>query len=109
MKDKIKSLFLSDKGKRIKESIIDAINDYKMASMIESGVLVGFSGGADSVILLSFLAYYSEWCKKFPVAAVHIDHSIRGEESDRDAKFSKRFCESSYLPSQPRYLQRFPY
>ena len=93
MKDKIKSLFLSNKGKRIKESIIDAINDYKMASMIESGVLVGFSGGADSVILLSFLAYYSEWCKKFPVVAVHIDHSIRGEESDRDAKFSKRFCE----------------
>ena len=92
MKDKIRSLFLSKKGESIKKAITDAISDYKMTPHLEKGVLVGFSGGADSVMLLSFLAYYSEWGTRFPLTAVHINHSIRGEESDRDAAFAEEFC-----------------
>ena len=92
MKDKINSLFLSEKGKRISEAIARAVEDYRMSDLINSGTLVGFSGGADSVMLLSFLAYYSGFGKKFPLVAVHINHGIRGDEADRDESFAKEFC-----------------
>ena len=56
-------------------------------------ILVGFSGGADSVMLLLFLLKYRE-DNDFPIKAVHVNHSIRGEEADRDENFSKEFCKS---------------
>ena len=94
MKDKIRTLFSSDKGKRLQEDIFRAINDYKMSEHFNRGVLVGLSGGADSVFLLSFLAIFSDFGRKFPVVAVHINHLIRGLEADRDEAFAKKFCES---------------
>ena len=42
-------------------------------------VLVGFSGGPDSVCLLHFLNYLSKE-KHFELAALHVNHSLRGAE-----------------------------
>ena len=55
-------------------------------------VLVGLSGGADSVALLCFLKEYSE---KVPIEifACHINHGIRGEEAKRDEDFCVSLCE----------------
>ncbi|MCE9594834.1 MAG: tRNA lysidine(34) synthetase TilS [Planctomycetes bacterium] len=50
-------------------------------------VVVAFSGGADSVLLLHLVALASS---KPPVVAVHVDHGLRGEESLRDALFCER-------------------
>ena len=52
----------------------------------ESGVLVAWSGGADSTFLLRVLLVLSERYG-FPLAALHVEHGIRGEESRRDASF----------------------
>lgn len=54
-------------------------------------VIVGVSGGADSVCLLLVL---SELRRKmgFAVSVVHIEHGIRGEESLFDMEFTKRLC-----------------
>ena len=52
-------------------------------------VLVGLSGGRDSIALLTSLLSL-EGCR--PVAC-HVHHGIRGEEADRDANFSRTFCE----------------
>ena len=49
-------------------------------------VLVGLSGGADSVALLLFLKEYSETVP-IEVFACHINHGLRGEEAYRDEKF----------------------
>lgn len=54
-----------------------------------SAVIVGFSGGADSVFLLSFL---SELLSDKIVSAAHLNHSLRGAESDRDNDFCRDFC-----------------
>ena len=54
--------------------------------------LVGFSGGADSTALLHFLM--SLWGKD-NVAALHVNHGIRGEAADRDEAHCRRFCESA--------------
>ncbi len=58
-----------------------------------NNVIVGFSGGADSVTLLHFLYFFaSEKNKKFKVEAVHVNHGIRGKEAERDENFVKEFC-----------------
>lgn len=54
-------------------------------------VLVGFSGGADSVCLLHFLHYLSRE-KHFRLAAVHINHGLRGVAAQADEKFCRTFC-----------------
>lgn len=56
---------------------------------------VAFSGGADSVALLSLV-------RKHPnLLAVHVHHNIRGAEADRDADFCRRMAEALGVP----YLQ----
>lgn len=54
-------------------------------------IAVGVSGGADSMFLLYLLK-----CKQkeinFYMEAIHINHHLRGEESDNDCKFVVDFC-----------------
>lgn len=50
-------------------------------------VLVACSGGPDSVALLHLLLDMH-----VPIAAAHLNHMLRGEESDRDAEFVRRLC-----------------
>ena len=54
-------------------------------------VLVGLSGGADSVCLLHFLQYLAKE-KHFALAAVHVNHGLRGCASTADEKFCKDLC-----------------
>ena len=66
--------------------------------MISNGdkVLVGLSGGADSVMLLLFLLEYSaREDKSFPILCVHVNHGIRGDEAMRDEAFSKDLVSAS--------------
>lgn len=56
-------------------------------------VLVGLSGGADSVALLSVLVRLGYAC-----VALHCDFHLRGEESERDAAFARTFAESLGVP-----------
>ena len=46
-------------------------------------VCVGFSGGADSVCLLSLL-YENRSRLDITLTAAHINHCLRGEQSDAD-------------------------
>lgn len=61
--------------------------------MMEQGdvVLIGVSGGADSVCLLLVLHALSEQIG-FSVEVVHVEHGIRGEESLKDARFVEMLC-----------------
>lgn len=54
-------------------------------------ILVGLSGGADSVSLVCALCALSEK-HGFYVSACHINHMIRGDEADRDEQFAKNLC-----------------
>ncbi len=54
-----------------------------------STVVVGVSGGADSMALLHVL---SAWRDDLRVVAVHVHHGLRGEEADRDEALVRKFC-----------------
>ena len=69
-----------------------AINEYKMLENV-STVVVGLSGGADSVCLLHVL-YTLKDEYKLKLIASHVNHGIRGEEAENDALFSKNFAET---------------
>ncbi len=55
-------------------------------------ILAAVSGGADSMCLLTALIELSEK-RCFTVAAAHFNHQLRGDESERDARFVEAFCQ----------------
>ncbi|HED65486.1 MAG TPA: tRNA lysidine(34) synthetase TilS [Planctomycetes bacterium] len=65
-------------------------------------LLLALSGGADSVLLLHLLAGAQP---KPEVIACHVDHGLRGEESDRDADFVETLCRSLDIPFERRAVE----
>lgn len=61
------------------------------------GIVIGLSGGADSVFLLHFLKNIQ---KQYTLRlyAVHIHHGIRGVEADRDQEFARQCAQSLDIP-----------
>jgi tRNA(Ile)-lysidine synthase len=60
------------------------------------GMLVGVSGGADSVALLRGLAAQRGGPGR--LLAAHFNHALRGEESDRDEQFVVELCQRLGVP-----------
>ena len=69
------------------DTVKRTISDYMMLETSEN-VLVALSGGADSTALLLSLRELG-----YPVRAFHLNHCLRGAESDRDEAFCRRLCE----------------
>lgn len=63
------------------------------------GVVVGLSGGPDSVFLL-YALHTLQARMGFTLRAVHVHHGIRGAEADRDAAFSEELCAKLHIPFQ---------
>ena len=60
-------------------------------------VLIGFSGGADSVCLVHFLRHLAGK-KHFQIIAVHVHHGLRGKAADQDAAFCRQLCKKWGVP-----------
>lgn len=60
-------------------------------------IVLGVSGGADSVALLLLLTELApEYDAK--ITAVHVNHGIRGEEADADMRFTENLCARLSVP-----------
>lgn len=67
--------------------------------MLEKGekVVVGVSGGADSVCLLFLLlSWRNVWNLK--LEAVHVHHGLRGVQADADEQYVRKLCEKHQVP-----------
>lgn len=75
--------------------INETVKKYNMLSFGDS-VVVGVSGGADSMLLLHYLqSVQDEWNLSLIVA--NVEHGIRGQESIRDTDFVRQYCKENHL------------
>ncbi len=81
---------------RTEEKVFSCIEKYQMIPK-NSHIIVGISGGADSVCLLKLLKEYRKQ-QDFQLYAVHVNHQIRGAEAVRDEEFSKEVCQRLEVP-----------
>jgi tRNA(Ile)-lysidine synthase len=77
----------------LKEKVLATIEQYSMLNM-EDKVIVAVSGGPDSICLLHILHILK---KKFnlELIAAHVNHCLRGEESDKDEKYVEEYCKNN--------------
>jgi len=75
---------------------LPTIQKYQMLNKGDR-VLAAVSGGADSLALLyGLLDLQNEYLLNIYV--IHVNHNLRGEESDKDADFVKNICQELNLP-----------
>ncbi len=80
------------------ETVLATIDKFNMINKGES-LLCCLSGGADSVALLLCLHQ-----KYGNLKACHVNHGLRGDESDRDEEFCVNLCRSLDIPIEVRHI-----
>lgn len=78
------------------EKVKQTIEKYNMLS-IGDHVLVGLSGGPDSVCLLQILNMFKA-SYKLKISAAYIDHGLRPEEVPNEIEFCRKLCDSLNIP-----------
>ena len=74
------------------EKIIAVVHKYNMINMSET-VVVGVSGGADSLALLHVLKRLSSDFR-FNLVAAHLNHMLRGDDSEKDEEHVASICKN---------------
>lgn len=87
---------MKDITKTLEQNVINFIKDFSLIEK-DDKIVVALSGGPDSVFLLNFLNKYKKKYK-IELTAIHINHKLRGKESDNDQKFCERVCKTLALP-----------
>ena len=70
--------------------VTNYINDNKLIEK-QDKVLIALSGGPDSVCMLHIL-YKLKEVFDIELGAIHINHMLRGDESDKDEEYIIRLC-----------------
>ena len=78
--------------KKLETEILNFIDRYELIGDGDK-LLLALSGGPDSVFAFHFLLKYQERFK-LQLACIHINHMLRGKESDDDEKFVRALCKS---------------
>ncbi|MBE6860116.1 MAG: tRNA lysidine(34) synthetase TilS [Ruminococcus sp.] len=78
------------------EKIINFTKKFNML-LPDITVVVGLSGGADSICLTTVLNELSHNIG-FKLEAVHVNHNLRNAESDNDQLFCEQFCRNLGIP-----------
>ena len=84
----------------------EILNINKKYNLIESNdiIVVGFSGGPDSVFLVEMLKKL-QYFFNFKIYLVHINHLLRGEDADSDENFSFEYAKKNNLEI---FIKRIP-
>jgi len=77
----------------------------KKYQMIQRGdrIVVGVSGGPDSITLLNLLYRYSEFYQIRLICA-HLNHNFRPGDAEKDAEYVKEFCRARHIPCVAEFV-----
>lgn len=78
------------------DSAYNTIKKYNMLAVSDT-VIIGLSGGADSMALLCVL-YEMSKPLSLKLHAVHVNHCLRGEDADADQLFVENYCKKLGIP-----------
>lgn len=79
------------------ESKVAAFLERHSFTLDHKKIVVGVSGGPDSLALLHYLFREKEK-RDLAIVAAHVDHMFRGQESYEDAMFVQEFCAALCIP-----------
>lgn len=79
---------------RMKNKVIDTIKKYNLIEP-EDKIVLGVSGGPDSISMLNILNEIKEELN-FEIYVAHINHMIR-EEAEDDEKYVQKYCEKNNI------------
>ncbi|MDP2363919.1 MAG: tRNA lysidine(34) synthetase TilS [Ignavibacteria bacterium] len=82
--------------KATEQKVLRFIKENDLFSSREK-ILIALSGGPDSIFLLHFLNKYKKKYK-IEIGAAHINHLLRGNDSERDNLFCKTICDELSIP-----------
>ena len=92
----------------MEQKVLNTIKEYKL---IENGdrVIVGVSGGPDSISLLNVLnKIQKNKIINFEIIVVHINHQIR-KEADSDEEYVKEYCEKNQIKCYTKRIDVIKY
>lgn len=81
---------------KFENKVFEYIKKYNLIKEREK-VLIALSGGPDSLCLAQVLFNLKEKLN-IGIYAAHINHNLRGEESDKDEKFVEKWCKERDIP-----------
>lgn len=81
---------------KLEQKVYEYIRQYGLCHAGDR-LLVACSAGADSMALLHYL-YCEQKSLGVSVAAVHVNHMLRGEDSEGDRRFVESFCKERGIP-----------
>ena len=85
--------------------MLNKIREFAQKNRLFDGcghIVLGLSGGADSVCLLYVLKELSKE-HGYGITAIHVHHGIRGAEADRDADFCLKLCQKLGVEAVIKY------
>ena len=88
--------------KKLEKNVLKFIQEHQMVSPNE-GVLVGVSGGADSVALLLLLFQLAKLLQ-VKLYAITVHHGIRGKSADRDVLYVEDLCKKLHIKLYKEYV-----
>ena len=80
--------------------LVERVSEYMQEHhMVDSGqkIVVGVSGGADSMGLLSVLTELAK-IYHFSLVVVHVNHGLRGKAADGDQAYVENICKEQDIP-----------
>ena len=92
----------------MEQKVLNTIKEYKL---IENGdrVIVGVSGGPDSISLLDVLnKFQKDRIINFKIIVAHINHQIR-KEADSDEEYVKEYCENNQIKCYTKRIDVIKY
>lgn len=91
----------------MKDKVLSIVRKYDLIKENEN-IVIGVSGGPDSMALLYILLDLKQWVK-FNIFVVHLNHGVRGIDAKKDQLFVEEQCKTLNLPYYTKNVNMIEY